>query len=180
MPANEEDRRPKHHHHMDNCEEEMPHVHTYLTEADVADGHQHIIMGVSGPARERGRIHCHRIHGRTSYICEEGEGGHWHTQDVMTGPAIEMPEGNHVHYFAGMTSKDDGHCHSFAGATGLGPSLPCMEEDDYDDCDDDFEDECHEEIECEEEEIEEECEMPMPVKMPKYKHKFGKRLGEIK
>lgn len=170
MPINEEDRKPhNHHHHHDH--EILPHVHTYLTEVDVADDHQHIIMGVSGPAREKGRNHCHRIHGRTSFISEEGEGGHWHTEDVMTGPAIEMPDGNHVHYFDGMTSEDDRHCHSFAGATGLGPSMLCVEEEEeeheceeeYDEC----EDECEEDDECE-----------MPIKMPKYKYKYSKRPDE--
>ena len=52
MPINEEDRKPKHHHH-NKPRPNMPHVHTYLTEVDVADDHQHIILGVSGPARER-------------------------------------------------------------------------------------------------------------------------------
>ncbi|WP_371368060.1 hypothetical protein SRRS_17680 [Sporomusa rhizae] len=179
MPINEEDRKPHHHHHHHHQpnHETMPHVHTYLTEADVADCHQHIILGVSGPARESGRNHCHRIHGRTSFISEEDEGGHWHTYDVMTGPAIEMPDGNHVHYFAGVTSKDDGHCHSFSGATGLGPSMPCVdEEEDEDECEEDYEDECEEEEDVCEEEEEEECEMP--VKMPKYKYKYGKRPEE--
>lgn len=172
MPITEEDRKPNHHHHHNHHHDSMPHVHTYITEVDVADEHQHVIMGVSGPAKEKGRSHVHRIHGRTSFISEEGEGGHWHTQDVMTGPAIEMPEGTHVHYFEGMTSEDDGHCHSYAGATGLGPcEYPDMEED----CEED-EDECDDECECEEEE-EEECEMPVKA-VPKYKYKYSKRPEE--
>jgi hypothetical protein len=172
-----EDRKHMHHHKH----EMMPHVHTYITEADVADDHQHIIMGVSGPAKETDRSHVHRIHGRTSFISEEDEGGHWHTEDVMTGPAIAMPDGNHVHYFEGMTSEDDCHCHSFNGATGLGPSCmqevedECEEEDTCDDtCDDSCDDPCEDECV---EECEEECVMPAK-KMPKYKYKYGKRLGQ--
>jgi hypothetical protein len=170
MPVQEEDRKPHHHHHDDD---RMPHVHTYLTEVDVADEHQHILMGVSGPARERGRSHVHRIHGRTSFISEEGdcECGHWHTVDVMTGPAIDMPCGSHVHYFDGTTSENDDHCHSFSGVTGLGP-CPAYETDEDDDCEEDTEeDDC----ECIEEE-EDDCDPP--VKMPKYKYKFGKRPEE--
>lgn len=175
MPANEEDRKSNnHHHHHHHDHEAMPHVHTYLTEADVADEHQHVIMGVSGPAKEKGRSHVHRIHGRTSFLSEEGDGGHWHTDDVMTGPAIEMPDGNHVHYFEGMTSEEDDHCHSFAGATGLAPSMLCIEEDEEDE--EDCDDEC-EEVECVEEDIEDECEMPVKT-MPKYKYKYGKRPEE--
>ncbi|SMD01171.1 YmaF family protein [Sporomusa malonica] len=168
MPMNEEERKPKHQHHP---QADMLHVHTYLTEVNVADDHQHVILGVSGPAREKGNTHVHRIHGRTSFISEEGEcGGHWHTQDVMTGPAIEMPDCSHVHYFEGITSKDDDHCHTFAGATGLGPSLFYME-DTVDECEEEDYDDC-----CDEVEEEEECEMP--VKMPKYKYKYGKRPEE--
>lgn len=170
MPVSEEGRKPKHHHHHHDEYETMPHVHTYITEVDVADEHQHIVMGVSGPAKEKGRSHVHRIHGRTSYISEEGEGGHWHSEDVMTGPAIDMPEGNHVHYFEGMTSEDDRHCHSFAGATGLGP---CLDMDTEDECEEE-EDEC---VEMFEDECEEECDMPVKI-MPKYKHKHPKRPGE--
>ncbi|HWR43009.1 YmaF family protein [Sporomusa sp.] len=177
MPINEEDRKHKHHHNKPRPS--MLHVHTYLTEVDVADDHQHVILGVSGPAQEKGRSHVHRIHGRTSFIVEEGECGHWHTEDVMTGPAIEMPCCNHVHYFQGMTSEDDNHCHSFAGATGLGPSdCPDSEEEDY--CEEEEEDYCEEEEdmdECEEEEDMDECEMPMKT-MPKYKYKYGKRPEE--
>ena len=173
MPVSEEDRKNKHHHHHHDEYETMPHVHTYLTEVDVADEHQHIIMGISGPAKEKGRSHVHRIHGRTSFISEEDEGGHWHSDDVMTGPAIDMPEGTHVHYFEGMTSEDDGHCHSFAGVTGLGPCLD-MDTDTEDECEEEEEDEC---IEVFEDECEEECEIPVKT-MPKYKHKHPKRPGE--
>ncbi|WP_425060374.1 hypothetical protein SCACP_10650 [Sporomusa carbonis] len=164
MPINEEDRKHNYHHHNDQS---CIHVHTYLLDVDVADDHQHIVMGVSGPAREKGMSHVHRIHGRTSFISEEGEEGHWHMEDVMTGPAIDMPDGNHVHYFEGVTSKDDGHCHSFSGATGLGPSeLLEMEEYDEDDCEEEDNDEC-----------EGYCEMP-PKNAPKYKYKYGKRPEE--
>ena len=170
MP-NEEERKPhKHHNHHNhnnnnNNQPSMVHVHTYLTEADVADEHQHVIMGVSGPARENAVSHVHRVHGRTSFLAEEDGEGHWHMYDVMTGPAVELPDGNHIHYFAGTTSEDDDHCHSFAGATGLGPTEE-EEDDDDDDC---------EEVEAIEEE-EDECEMPLKS-MPKYK-KYGKRPEE--
>lgn len=178
MPINEEDRKPKHHHH-NKPRPNMPHVHTYLTEVDVADDHQHIILGVSGPARERGRSHVHRIHGRTSFIVEDGICGHWHTEDVMTGPAIEMPDCSHVHYFDGTTSEDDDHCHSFTGVTGLGPSDRdddcCEDDDDDDDCCDDHDDDCDDDDDddcCDDDD--DCCDMPKY----KYKYKYGKRPEE--
>lgn len=108
------------------------HVHTYLTEANVASGHQHTIVGVSAPARiiKESHIHCIRI--RTSFLSHDNhECSHWHWVDIMTGPAIELCNDNHMHYFCGTTSTDDGHCHTFDGITGLGPTL-LFEEDDCD------------------------------------------------
>lgn len=114
----------------------MVHVHTYSTETDVADDHQHVITGISSPARDKGGSHVHRISSRSSFLVE-GCSGHWHRFDVMSGPAVEMPDGNHTHYFSGDTSVDDRHCHSAQGVTGLGPSMPmaaasqeCQEDED--------------------------------------------------
>ncbi|BBB90033.1 MAG TPA: YmaF family protein [Methylomusa anaerophila] len=169
MPVTEEDRKHLHHHHnQDDC---MIHVHTYLTEADVADDHQHIITGVSGPAKQKNRSHVHCIHGRTSFISEDCE-GHWHAFDIITGPAVELCDDTHVHYFAGDTSICDDHCHTFSGCTGLGPSL--AEEE----CDEEDVEECVEDIEEAVEECEEKaCHKPYyKHHMPKYK--YGKRPGE--
>lgn len=118
----------------DQEEASMMHVHTFLTETNVADEHQHIMIGVSGPSREYGVSHVHRLRGRTSFLAEEEE-GHWHLYDVMTGPAVEMPDGTHTHYFNGTTSYDDEHCHTFADVTGLAP-----DQESDDDCEDDDDD----------------------------------------
>lgn len=108
----------------DNAEENLDkiHVHVYTTEVDVCDCHQHMLLGISGPARIDGRSHVHQICMRTSFAAEE-ECGHWHWVDIMTDRAIAMPDGSHTHYFAGRTSKNDGHCHNFADVTGLGPDM---------------------------------------------------------
>ncbi|VBB05259.1 ymaf [Lucifera butyrica] len=125
MPANEEERIT-----ADDVLHER-HVHTFLTEADVAAEHQHVIVGVTGPARLDMPVHVHRLHVRTSFLAEE-DGGHWHWVDVMTCPPIDLPDGNHTHYFQGTTSYDDNHCHTFSGVTGTGPTFiiidPCTEE----------------------------------------------------
>lgn len=108
----------------------LVHVHTYLTEADVADCHQHIIMGVSAPMRVSGSSHVHRLRSRTSFYADDT--AHWHWVDVMTGPAVALSNGTHVHFFSGTTSTDAGHCHTFVGVTGLG-----VVGDNDDSCDDD-------------------------------------------
>lgn len=110
----------------------MIHVHTFNTLSDVADNHQHIVMGVTGPARRVGLSHVHRIRVRTSFYVEANR-GHWHWFDVMTGQAVVLPDGGHVHYFNGETTIDDRHSHDVVGVTGLGPN----DFDDDEDCDDD-------------------------------------------
>lgn len=118
---------------VNNEADRFMHVHTFMTETNVSDEHQHVMLGVSSPAREYGASHVHRLRGRTSFLSEEGD-GHWHMYDVMTGPAIEMPDGTHTHYYNGKTSYDDEHCHTFADVTGLAPD----QEMDDDDCEDDY------------------------------------------
>lgn len=129
--AKDEERHPK----TEGDTRHMLHVHTFLTETDVEDEHQHAVLGVSGPAREQGVTHIHRVRSRTTYLAE-GDGGHWHWFDVMTGPAVDMPDGTHTHYFNGTTSINDEHSHAVADVTGLGPNQDMDDEDD-DDCEDD-------------------------------------------
>jgi hypothetical protein len=108
------------------------HVHVYTTETDVADAHQHLFLGISGPACIEGKSHVHQIRTRTSFVAEDCK-GHWHWVDVKTDRAISMPDGSHTHYFAGRTSMNDGHYHNFSDVTGLGPDI-CIEEDEDDHC----------------------------------------------
>jgi len=126
---NDEDRK----HKMNYAEKDMEyngvnqtnvHVHVYNTETDIADDHQHVILGVSGPADRIGRSHVHAIRTRTSFV-----DGHWHWVDIMTDRAVAMPDGTHTHYFAGRTSMDDGHCHNFSDVTNLSPDMFMEEED---------------------------------------------------
>ncbi|SFM25600.1 YmaF family protein [Pelosinus propionicus] len=117
ISSNEED--------MDNV-----HVHVYTAETDVSDDHQHMFLGVTGPARVEGRSHVHQICTRTSFLAENSS-GHWHWVDIMTDRAIAMPDGTHTHYFEGRTSMNDGHCHNFSDVTGLGPDI-CVDEDEED------------------------------------------------
>lgn len=126
MPESEATRRPP---GDDREDRHMVHVHIFNTLTDVAADHQHIVQGTTGPAREAGRSHIHRIRVRTSYY-----DGHWHWFDIMTGPAIETMAGGHVHAYEGETSYDDGHSHDVADATAQGPDYR-DDEDDGDDAD---------------------------------------------
>lgn len=103
------------------------HVHVYTTQTDIADDHQHMILGISGPAKVEGRSHVHQICTLTSFTAEDSV-GHWHWVDIMTDRAIAMPDGSHTHYFAGRTSMNDCHCHNFSDVTGLGPDI-CEDEE---------------------------------------------------
>lgn len=116
----------------DKEERHMVHVHTFVAECDVACEHQHIMLCVSCPAREYGVSHVHRVLGRTSFLTDD-EAGHWHMYDVITGPAVEMPDGTHTHYLNGTTSYADGHSHTFADVTGLTPDQVLDSDDDDDD-----------------------------------------------
>ncbi|SDF52225.1 YmaF family protein [Sporolituus thermophilus] len=116
----EQERKPGH----DDEGRHGVHVHGYNTLTEVADEHQHAIMGVSAPARLAEGSHIHRVRGRTSF-----HDNHWHWYDVLSGPAVAMPGGQHIHYFTGETSFDDGHTHCFSGVLGLSPDV-------MDECDD--------------------------------------------
>lgn len=119
---------------VDQDDRHTIHVHTFNTITNVADDHQHIMQAVTGPAREAGNSHVHRVRGRTSFFAGKGD-GHWHWFDVVSGPAIDMPDDTHTHYFEGDTSRDCGHCHSFVAVAGLAPDCDDDTDDDTD-CDD--------------------------------------------
>jgi len=110
----------------------MNHVHLLITMADVANDHQHVIVGTTGPAMLRGNSHVHAIRIRTSFDPKEGN-THWHIAEDVTGPAIEGPCGEHTHFFKGETTCDAGHEHCYCGATDT------SNDNDY--CEDDYEEE---------------------------------------
>lgn len=101
----------------DTCRE-LVHVHIYQTITQVADGHNHSILGVSAPARMTNGTHVHCLKGRTSFV-----EGHWHAYDVYTGPAVSMGDGTHIHYYNGTTSEVEDHEHDFSGATNVAPDI---------------------------------------------------------
>lgn len=110
------------------------HIHVFQTMSDVADCHQHLITGTSGPPISKGRSHVHRICVMTSYDPKGGR-SHWHQVDIMTGPALEVDCcDEHTHSFLGETSFDDGHCHDFCSVTDASPEEMCYEEEEEEYC----------------------------------------------
>lgn len=94
----------------------MSHVHMFLTNAEVADGHQHVIVGTTGPEIPSKGSHIHKICLRTSFD-PKGCEFHWHKVNVMTGPTLDTPDGKHTHFYCGETSCDLGHSHAFSSLT---------------------------------------------------------------
>jgi hypothetical protein len=102
----------------------MVHVHSYETGVDPELGHQHRLLGVTCPAKEaRRRFHVHTMPGRTTFSGTNSIELHWHAYEVVTEIETEMPDGNHVHFYSGVTSVDAGHSHTFSGATNVGPDV---------------------------------------------------------
>lgn len=106
----------------------LNHIHTLITMANVAHDHQHMLTGTTGPAMRKRDTHVHRIWIRTSFDPKNGE-THWHEVNVLTGPALETPDGEHTHFYNGETSRDLGHCHTFSSVVDTSPDNECGEED---------------------------------------------------
>jgi hypothetical protein len=98
------------------------HVHEYSDNAEIAEGHQHTMRGVTGPAVPLpDGSHYHLMRGLTSY-----QELHYHCFCVKTSPAIPVANGLHVHMYRGETTLDHGHIHVFDRATLAAPSLGPM------------------------------------------------------
>lgn len=74
--------------------------------------HNHRIAGVTGPAIKYGKSHVHKVREFTDTF-----GDHFHEICVVTGPAIPLPGGKHIHIIMGKTTVVDGHQHDFYFAT---------------------------------------------------------------
>lgn len=93
-----------------------PHRHPYSTETSIAEGHRHLMKGVTSinPGGSRDN-HVHSYEGNTSFA-----DGHVHYYRGITGPPIPLPGGGHTHEFAGSTAVASGHVHYYRGRTGRG------------------------------------------------------------
>lgn len=101
---------------MKNCGNEAHHVHefvgsTRLAELNSDDVHNHRFAGVSCEPIEKNNSHVHRLITKTDFF------DHYHEIDVLTGPAIHVGDGRHVHFVYAVTECKDGHKHKFIVAT---------------------------------------------------------------
>ncbi|MMZ60952.1 YmaF family protein [compost metagenome] len=76
-----------------------------------ADRHNHRFAGVTSQAIRRGNSHVHVITVNTDFF------GHLHQVRIVTGPAIPIGNGKHVHFARGRTTLNDEHVHNFEFST---------------------------------------------------------------
>jgi hypothetical protein len=91
------------------------HVHEFTGSTKLAeqgnDRHNHRFAGVTGQVIPRGRSHIHRLRTHTDFL------NHFHQVIILSGPAIHVGDGKHVHFVKGMTTRVDGHVHRFQFTT---------------------------------------------------------------
>lgn len=90
------------------------HVHEFLGSTKLAGVtlHNHRFAGVSIKKIPVGNTHIHAISTNTDFTV-----GHFHKIKVLTGPAIPVGRGRHVHFVRGKTTFDFAHDHAFVFAT---------------------------------------------------------------
>lgn len=97
------------------CPPRQRHVHEFLGSTKLAETgnerHNHRFAGVTSQAIPSGNSHIHKIYVNTDYF------GHFHVICVITGPAIDVGNGKHVHLVTGFTSINDNHRHDFIFTT---------------------------------------------------------------
>ncbi|WP_084315252.1 YmaF family protein [Clostridium hydrogeniformans] len=98
-----------------NHEREQTHVHEFLGSTKLAeegdDRHNHRFAGVTGEVIPFGNSHVHRIAVRTDFF------DHFHAICILTGPAVNLNNGKHIHVVTGMTTFVDDHKHNFVFTT---------------------------------------------------------------
>lgn len=111
----EKKRHEKKHHEKKGHQHFEQHVHEFTGSTRLAeleeDPHNHRFAGVSCIARRTRHSHVHEIITRTDSI------DHFHEIRDVTGEAIDVGNGRHVHFDRGTTTIADQHAHRFIFAT---------------------------------------------------------------
>ena len=98
-----------------NCQTQT-HTHEFLGSVKLAeqgdDRHNHRFAGVTSEVIPMGNSHVHAILVNTDFFLN-----HHHEIGVITGLAIDVGNGKHVHLATGVTTLVDGHNHQFIFAT---------------------------------------------------------------
>ncbi|WP_291582722.1 YmaF family protein [Clostridium sp. UBA6640] len=96
-----------------NC---LTHTHEFLGSVKLAeqgdDRHNHRFAGVTSEVIPMGNSHVHAILVNTDFFLN-----HHHEIGVITGLAIDVGNGKHVHLTTGVTTLVDGHNHPFIFTT---------------------------------------------------------------
>lgn len=87
------------------------HVHEFIGETTITNGHNYRFVGTTEPA-PNGIQHTLDYYTWTLYV-----DGHRHRTSGRTGPAIPVQGGGHVHYFEGFATGYPAHHHWFGGYT---------------------------------------------------------------
>ncbi|WP_291562263.1 MULTISPECIES: YmaF family protein [unclassified Clostridium] len=100
----------------ENTDDCQTHVHEFLGSTQLAeqgeDRHNHRFAGVTSQVIPMGNSHVHAILVNTDFFLN-----HHHEIGVITGLAIDVGNGKHVHLVRGVTTVDDGHNHPFIFTT---------------------------------------------------------------
>lgn len=105
----------------DNCEQNLTelhqtHVHEFLGSTRLAEEgeerHNHRFAGVTSEAIPFEGSHIHTFLTNTDFYED-----HHHEVGMVTGPAIFVGSGRHVHFVRGATTIDDEHFHNYIFAT---------------------------------------------------------------
>ncbi len=91
------------------------HVHEFTASSKLAEQgaerHNHRFAGVTSEVIPFGNSHVHAIFTNTDFF------DHHHEVAIMTGPAIPIGNGKHIHFVKGTTTLNDGHVHAFEFST---------------------------------------------------------------
>lgn len=92
------------------------HVHEFQGSTKLAeageDRHNHRFAGVSSSVIPFGNSHVHGILTNTDFFED-----HLHEIAAVSGPAIDVGGGKHIHFAKFITTVDDGHFHEFQFAS---------------------------------------------------------------
>ena len=96
--------------------DKQKHVHEIVgstaVEMECNECHNHRFCTVSDEAEKVGNSHVHEVKFRTAFSDK-----HYHEFCGKSGPAIEIANGKHVHFFDAITDVSDGHRHRFQGVS---------------------------------------------------------------
>lgn len=96
-------------------QETQTHVHEFTASTKLAeeddDRHNHRFAGVTSEVIPTRNSHIHAILVNTDFL------DHHHEVGILTGPAINVGQGKHIHLVNGTTTLDDGHVHELLFTT---------------------------------------------------------------